>query len=108
MSKFHGVIGYSVSVETAPDVWEQQIIEKECGGDLLSTYNSWSNGNGVNDNFTLNTRFSIVANSFMLNNLYAMKYLIYRNTKWRISSADDSQPPRVIITIGGVYNENEN
>ena len=107
MSKFHGVIGYSISVETAPDVWEQKILEKECAGDILSVYNSWSNSNGVNDNLTSNTRFSIVANSFMLENMYAMKYLIYRRTKWRISSVDDSAPPRVIITIGGVYNENE-
>jgi hypothetical protein len=41
----------------------------------------------------------------MLENLHFMKYLVYRGVKWHISGVDDTKLPRIIINIGGVYNE---
>lgn len=105
MGKFHGVVGYAKTEETAPGVFSEGYIEKEVAGDVLSSYISQHQGTDINDNITLNTRFSVIASSFMLENLHFMKYLVYRGVKWHISGVDDTKLPRIIINIGGVYNE---
>ena len=35
MAKFYGTIGYAVTVEVRPDVWEEQIVERTYCGDLI-------------------------------------------------------------------------
>ena len=35
MAKFCGVIGYAVTKETEPGIWEEQIVEVEYFGDVI-------------------------------------------------------------------------
>lgn len=106
MAKYYGVIGFSESVETAPSVFEEHITEREYFGDILSNTVRWQNGVSLNDNLNISNRISVVADSFLNENFSNMRYVTFMGDKWKISSAEIAYP-RVILTIGGVYNEPE-
>lgn len=104
MAKWHGVIGCIVTEETAPGVWMPSIIERKYYGDILRNSNRWTNAqNSTNDNITLSMQISIVADPFANQNCHSMKYVEFMGTKWKITSIE-VQFPRLILSIGGVYN----
>ena len=105
MSKCSGKIGYAMVQETEPGIWDEIIVEKRYTGDLTrNTYKYSQNNESTNDNITLNNNISILANKFINENLGIMRYITYMNHKWKISSIE-IVPPRIIITLGDMYNE---
>lgn len=107
MARFHGKIGYTHSVETAPGVWTDEVFEREYYGDVIRESKQWTNpGQQVNDNLALNNRISILADDFAYQNFSAMKYVIWNEVYWKVSSVE-VQRPRLILSIGGVYNGNK-
>ena len=105
MAKFYGKIGYFTTAETEPGVWEEQIVEREYYGDITRNTNRSTNSNNVNDNIILSNSISVIADPFATENFQHMKYVEYLGTKWKISYAE-IQYPRILLTIGEVYNEN--
>lgn len=103
MGKFYGVIGYAETIETAPGVWTEGITERNYFGDVLKISSRWQTGENINDNLTINNQFSIVADPFAYQNFHAMKYIKWMGASWKITKID-VQRPRLILTIGGVYN----
>ena len=103
MAKFHGVIGYVKSTETSTDVWEPVATEHECYGDVVSDTRRWQSGQNLNDDLVVNERISIVADSFANQNIQAMKYVKWMGVYWDITSINVLRP-RIILTLGGVYN----
>lgn len=103
MGKFFGPIGYAVSVETAPGVWKDRITEKSYSGDVLQNRIKTQKGETLNDDLTVDNRFSIVADPFAFENFPSMRYVKWRGVYWKINSVE-IQSPRLILTIGGVYN----
>lgn len=103
MAKFHGNIGYSTSVETAPGVWADQINEREYYGDVIKESKQWTSADKVNDNLVINNRISITADDFAYSNFSGMKYVIWAGVYWKVSSIE-IQRPRLILSLGGVYN----
>ena len=101
--RFYGLIGYVMSVETSPGVWEEQTTERAYGGDVTRRSTRWQGGDKVNDNFDINNVISIVADPYALEHFGNMRYVYWMNSKWKISSVE-IQYPRLNITIGGVYN----
>lgn len=104
MSKFHGKIGFSFSEEVRPGVWTNKIVEKEYYGDVIKNVRRWDKSENLNDDFTVDNSISIVANSFLNENAYAMKYVKWMGTIWRIASINNIEYPRLTINLGGVYN----
>lgn len=104
MAKYYGKIGYSMNVETEPGVWESKIIERAYFGDVLQNSIKWTTSSeNANDNLNISNRFSILADSFAINNSHYMKYLEFTGTMWKINNIEQ-QYPRMILTVGGVYN----
>ena len=105
MAKFYGVVGYGETLETKPGVWTDRIVEREYSGDLIRNLTSkWSkSSDSTNDNLNINNQISIVADPFAYQNFHAMKYVEFMGTKWKIESVE-VQYPRLILTVGGVYN----
>ena len=104
MAKFYGIIGFSDSKETSKGVWEPDIYEQAYYGDIVKDYRSWEKGQKVNDDFSINNQFSIIADPYLLKNFRQMKYIVYMGVKWRISSIE-IQETRLLISVGGEYNE---
>ena len=104
MPKSSGVIGYALAVETRPGVWINSITDKKYIGEIVRDNRKIVEQGEINGSININNNISIVSNKFMLSNMAYMKYITYMNSKWKISSVD-IKPPRIIITLGGLYNE---
>lgn len=103
MGKWFGKIGYAETVETEPGIWEEQITERSYYGDILSSRWMRQSSDKVNREINLSNRISIVADPFAIQNCSSMIYVEYAGTKWAISDIEIEQP-RLIMTMGGVYN----
>lgn len=103
MAKFYGPIGYSESSETAPDVWTDEIKERKYSGDVIRDTRRVQSGDKVNDDQRLNNVISIIADPFAYRHFYSFKYVRWMGVCWKISSVE-VQRPRLILTIGEVYN----
>lgn len=103
MAKFSGPIGFSASVETALGVWSEQITERTYTGNILRDVKTWDANSNVNDDLRLRARISIIADPFATDNVDSIKYVTWQGVKWRVSSVE-RQHPRLILTLGEVYN----
>lgn len=104
MAKYYGIIGYATNtVETEPGVWDDEIDEKEVVGDILGNSRSLENSGDINDNINIANKISIVADPYAINNFHSMRYATYMGVKWKIKGVEYSHP-RLILTLGGVYN----
>lgn len=104
MAKFYGQIGFSNTVETDPGIWEEEIIERPYYGDLTRNTSRYQQSGGVNDNISINNSISIVADPYATTNFQKMRYVEFLGTKWKINNVE-VQYPRLILSIGGEYNE---
>lgn len=103
MAKFAGIIGFSTTVETEPGIWSNDITDKNYVGDVIQTSLRYQNDGKINDDIAINKKISIISDIYLNENLHAIKYATYMGVKWAISNID-IQYPRVILTLGGVYN----
>ncbi len=103
MAKFYGPVGYADTVETAPGVHEEKITERMYSGDLLRNTGLIQSTETLNDNINVANEISIVADPFAYQNFYRMRYVGFMGTKWKVTKVE-VQYPRLILTIGGVYN----
>ena len=103
MAKWYGKIGYAITVETEPGLWEEQIIESSYYGDVTTDRRKRQNSGGVNDDINLSNVISIIADPFANQNCSNMVYIEFMGAKWKITDIE-VQFPRLILTIGGVYN----
>ena len=105
MAKFYGPIGYAISTETRPGVWKDRIEERNYYGDIKRNTSRWTaSSDSTNDDLNVNVQLSIVADPFAYNNFHSMKYVSFMGANWKITNVEP-QHPRLILTIGGVYNE---
>lgn len=105
MAKFCGLIGFACTKELKdqPGVWVDKIIEKPYTGDIVRNMRRWDAAQQVNDDLNVNNSISIIADSDAYNKLHLIKYVCWMGAKWKVTSID-VQPPRVILSIGGLYN----
>ena len=103
MAKFYGKIGYAERVETVPGYWEDKIVERSYYGDLIRNTRMLQNSGEVNDNINISNQLSIVADPYANKHFYSMRYVELGGAKWKITNVD-VQFPRLVLTIGGVYN----
>jgi len=103
MAKFCGVIGYAVTEETKPGVYKDRITERQYYGDLVRNTRRLQTSDQLNDNINVANEISIVSDPFANENFYSMRYVEFMGAKWKITNVE-VQYPRLILTVGGVYN----
>ena len=103
MAKFYGVIGYAVTKETAPGVWTEEIAEQSYYGDLTRNMRRLQDSGDLHDDINVANEISIVADPYANANFHSMRYVAFMGAKWKISKVE-VQYPRLILTLGGVYN----
>ena len=89
MNKFFGKIGYSVMIQTAPGVNREKLIERDYYGDVIRNTSQHQNSDTLNDNVNISNE------------------IIFMGAKWKITNIE-VQYPRLILTVGGVYNGSAN
>ena len=103
MAKWFGKIGYAETVETAPGVWKEQITVRDYYGDLTRNTRRLRSADKVNDDLNISNELSIVSDPYAIKNFHSMRYAEFMGTKWKITNVE-VQYPRLILTLGEVYN----
>ena len=104
MAKFYGKIGFDVgAVEVKPGVWEEQPQERSYYGDVLRSARQLENGVSINDDVNVRNRISIVADAYANEHINAMRYVEWMGSRWKITEIEVERP-RLILTVGGLYN----
>lgn len=103
MAKIYVEIGYADMKETKPGVYEEQITKRNYFGELTRNTRKLQNSESLNDSVNVANEISIVADPYANKNFHSMRYVEFMGTKWKISSVE-VQYPKLILTVGGVYN----
>lgn len=105
MAKYFGKIGFSQTVEnpSGSGIWTNSVIERDYYGDVNRDTRRWASASKANDDFELSNEVSIVSDSFAINNTHLIKYVTLNGAKWKISNVE-VQYPRLILSLGGLYN----
>ena len=109
MAKFSGNIGYLITVEDIVDgkktgKWKQVVEPHKYYGNIIRNFSRWENSGNLNENISLNNSISIIADAFAYENFQHIVYVEYMNQKWKVNNIE-VQKPRLILSLGGVYNE---
>ena len=104
MVKYFGKIGFAETIETSPGVWQKDvIIEREAFGDVLRNSRAFEADQKVNDDLTVGNSISIVADAYMTEHFFAMRYVTWQGAKWIVENVN-VEPPRLVLRLGGPYN----
>ena len=105
MAKFRGMIGFADTVEKSPGIHVEEIVEKKYSGDLLRNSRRLESSGVINDNINISNEISIIADAYATHHFHAMRYVEFMGAKWKVSSVDATKRPRLVLTLGGLYNE---
>lgn len=106
MNKWFGKIGFATTVETRPGIWEEQIISRDYYGDILRNIRRLQSTNNLNDDINITNEISILADPYASENFHSMRYAEFMGSKWKISNVE-VQYPRLVLSLGGLYNDDE-
>lgn len=106
MSKYCGKVGYVETYESSPGVWEEHVTERTYYGDVTKNSRRLENTTNVNSDIQINNIISIVADDYAYEHILNMRYVTWMGVKWMASSVDVARP-RLNITLGGVYHEEQ-
>ena len=104
--KFSGKAGFRIDdVEIEPGVYKPQVVVKAIKGSVVSnSYQHQNSDKSTIDNVRITNQLSIVANQFLNKHIASLVYIEFQGVKWKVESFD-IRPPRVVVSLGGVYNE---
>ena len=103
MSKFYGPIGYITQQEISPGIWDDVAVERSYRGDILQNIRKWEPTEHKNDDVVISNRISIIADIFAYENLSTIRYVSWMGVRWKVNNIE-IQRPRLILTLGEVYN----
>ena len=103
MPKYHGKIGFSITEEIRPGIYDQRITERQYKGDILQNQRRWEAGELMNDDVNVSNRISIVADEYAYANFGNIRYAQFMNSMWKVTSIEVNRP-RIVLSLGGVYN----
>lgn len=103
MAKFYGVIGFAETVETVSGVWRDEITERKYYIEVLRNFSQHQSSSQLNDHINVANKLSIIADPYANNKFYTIRYVEFMGTNWTVTDVE-VQHPRLILTIGGVYN----
>lgn len=105
MAKFFGIIGFVFYQEKSPGVMMEIPVPRRYRGDLLENARRLVSTDQANDDLTISNRISIVADPYARDNFHAIRYVEFMGTKWKVTNVS-VEYPRLVLTLGGVYNGN--
>lgn len=104
MTRYCGKLGFAEQVETRPGIWEEQIVERTYFGDVLSVGRRLQDSSAVNATPMISNRLSIVADAYVNNHIFNLRYVNFQGVNWKVSDVQ-IEHPRLILTLGDIYNE---
>ena len=104
MAKYYGMIGYAETVDDdGYGVYTPKIVERPYYGDVIRNMKRDEVGSGVNDDITIQNDISIIADAYAYQNFHRLRYVTFMGARWKVRTVE-VQRPRLILSVGGVYN----
>lgn len=107
MAKFYDAVGYAEEQEGSGEhegiVDNSRIVERRYFGEVLRNTRRYEAGSDILDNLRINNQISIMADAYAYAHFFAIKYVRWMGTCWMVTNVE-VQRPRLLLTIGGVYN----
>ena len=104
MAKIVAKVSYCLPKENEPGVWDDVIKTVDYPVDVTRLNSRWSaNTDSTNDNISLNSQISFVADAFANQYFCNIKHVNVYGAEWKVTNVE-VQHPRIILTLGGVYN----
>lgn len=106
MAKFYGEVYYGDTVEDSnePGVWNTELTSRKYFGDVTKNYRRLENNDKANDDIIVSNILRIVADAYAFENFAKIRCVRLAGNLWKVSTIE-VDPPRLILTIGGLYNE---
>jgi len=103
--RFSGVVGYGESSETLPGdgVHENVITEVPYKGDVHREIGRPHPGENLNNDLSVNNSISIVADAKANEHFHKIVYVMWQGVRWTVSAVE-VKPPRLLLSLGDVYN----
>lgn len=100
------MVGYGETRETFPHsgVAEHVITERKLRGEVIRNTKTNVEGSNLNNDLTVSNSISVVADAYATEHFFAIQYAVMHGVRWEVVDVDASQPPRLILRLGGVYN----
>jgi len=103
MARFSGNVGFGVSEEDASGVWADAITERLYFGDVVRNNRYLIYGENLNPDLSVGNSISIVADAYANEHFHAIRFVEWAGSRWTVSAVE-VQAPRLILTLGEVYN----
>ena len=103
MTRFFGRIGYGESIETAPGVFQDHIVEYSYYGDVVRNTRNLRQGENLNPDLSVQNSISVVADAYANEHFFAIRYVEWAGVLWTVDNVE-VQSPRLLLRLGEVYN----
>ena len=103
MTRFFGRIGYGDTIENAPGVFVDNIIEYSYYGDVIRNARNLQAGENLNPDLSVQNSISVVADAYANEHFFSIRYVEWAGVLWTVSSVE-VQSPRLLLRLGEVYN----
>lgn len=108
MAKFYGKIGFALQKETAPGVWTEDYDEsRSYKGDITHRRHNWGSTANLNDDMDISMTVSILGDTYAFAHFPSIRYIVWDGVRYKVSGAIMYRP-RIELSIGGVFNVQEN
>ena len=107
MNRWYGKIGFAEQVEVAQSVWTEQITERIYRGDIIRNTRRLQDSQQIKSNISISKRISVIGDAYIRDHFVDMRWVEFMGAKWKAIEVDASQAPRLIITLGELWNEDE-
>lgn len=105
MTRFKGKVGFVIKDQYVDDVRKTIVVEREFTGEILNETLSYVQDDKVYDDKRFSERISIVAAELYDIEKYTdIRYVVKSGTRWSVVSTQAASRPRLILSLGGVYN----
>lgn len=107
--RYSGRIGFKITAPREPgsDIYVPTIVWKKYKGNVPRTMSKWVDSTaGANDNIDMSNTISIVADAFLSHNYCSIFAVEFAGEFWDVKNIQIN-PPRLEMTIGGVYTGDE-
>lgn len=104
MTRYFGKIGFATERETAPGVFREVVVDHEYYGTINRASRTLVQS-PLSADFDVqpSNQIDILADAFASTNAFDIRYAEWQGVRWRVTNIE-IQRPRLILTLGGVWN----
>lgn len=103
MARFFGNVGFVHTVDKGNGVFKEEPTERELFGDVNIPARRLETATRINNDVEARNTIDVVVDDYAAENMFAIRYVWWKGVRWIVTYVED-QRPRLILTLGGVYN----